>query len=106
MAYDGHHYTANNRKRFDRQAQCYASCYDATTYATYQTSFVPCQNTGTGLEVQPCSAASRLRSACASQAPDPKKVPTVDDEVYRRQILARSRNYLLGYALRNQEWAL
>ena len=30
----------------------------------------------------------------------------MDDEVYRRQILARSRNYLLAYALRNQEWAL
>lgn len=33
-------------------------------------------------------------------------MPTPDDEVYRRQILARSRNYLLSYALRNQEWVL
>lgn len=40
------------------------------------------------------------------QAPDPEKVPTADDEVYRRQILARSRNYLLSYALRNHEWVL
>ncbi len=31
---------------------------------------------------------------------------TPDDEQYRRSILARSRNYLLGYALRNQEWVL
>ena len=31
---------------------------------------------------------------------------TPDDEQYRRSILARSRNYLLSYALRNQEWVL
>ena len=42
----------------------------------------------------------------AVQAPDPEKVMTPDDELYRRSILARSRNYLLSYALRNHEWVL
>ena len=41
-----------------------------------------------------------------AQAPDPQKVMTPDDELYRRSILARSRNYLLSYALRDQEWVL
>ena len=48
----------------------------------------------------------RIVRCFVTQAPDPDKVMTPDDELYRRSILARSRNYLLGYALRDQEWVL
>ena len=40
------------------------------------------------------------------QVPDPKAVPNADDEVYRRAILARSRNFLLFEALRDEGWVL
>ena len=50
-------------------------------------------------------SAPDIRRLCR-QAPDPEKVMTPDDELYRRSILARSRNYLLSYALRDQEWVL
>lgn len=42
----------------------------------------------------------------SAQAPDPNAVPTAEDEAYRRAILARSRNYLLFEALRDEGWVL
>ncbi len=66
---------------------CLAHCLASTSFAT------------TILHIQ-------LLLARRAQAPDPDKVMTPDDEQYRRSILARSRNYLLSYALRNHEWVL
>lgn len=40
------------------------------------------------------------------QAPDPKANLTADDELYRRSILARSRNFLLFEALRDEGWVM
>ena len=40
------------------------------------------------------------------QAPDPSKNMTADDEAYRRGVLARSRNFLLAEALRDEGWVL
>jgi len=40
------------------------------------------------------------------QAPDPKAVPKAEDEVVRRAVLARSRNWLLSRTLRDEGWVL
>jgi Anp1 len=40
------------------------------------------------------------------QAPDPSKNMTAEDEAYRRGVLARSRNFLLAEALRDEGWVL
>ena len=49
---------------------------------------------------------SDTKPNAAPQAPDPDAKSNAEDEVYRRAVLARSRNYLLAEALHDEGWVL